>query len=32
MPKLRAFIDHIKSRSHAANKTRIHRDDRRTRG
>jgi DNA-binding transcriptional LysR family regulator len=32
MPKLRSFIDHIKSRSDAANKTRIHSDDRRTRG
>jgi len=32
MPKLRAFIDHVKSRSDAANKTRIHSDDRRTRG
>src|SRR6266436_2284906 len=31
MPKLRAFIDHVKSRSDAANKTRIHVDDRRTR-
>src|SRR5216684_624367 len=30
MPKLRAFIDHVKSRSDAANKTRIHVDDRRT--
>jgi DNA-binding transcriptional LysR family regulator len=24
MPKLRAFIDHVKSRSNAAKKTRIH--------
>jgi hypothetical protein len=32
MPKLRAFIDHVKSRSDAANKTGIHIDDRRTRG
>jgi DNA-binding transcriptional LysR family regulator len=32
MPKLRAFIDHVKSRSDAANKTRIHSDDRSTRG
>jgi DNA-binding transcriptional LysR family regulator len=32
MPKLRAFIDHVKSRSGAANKTRSHSDDRRTRG
>jgi DNA-binding transcriptional LysR family regulator len=32
MPKPRAFIDHVKSRSDAANKTRIHIDDRRTRG
>jgi LysR substrate binding domain-containing protein len=32
MPKLRAFIDHVKSRSDAANKTRIHVDDKRTRG
>src|SRR6266700_2432228 len=32
MPKLRAFIDHVKSRTNAANKTRIHSDDRRTRG
>jgi DNA-binding transcriptional LysR family regulator len=31
MPKLRAFIDHVKSRSDAANKTRIHSDDRRPR-
>jgi DNA-binding transcriptional LysR family regulator len=32
MPKLRAFIDHVKSRSDAANKTRVPSDDRRTRG
>jgi DNA-binding transcriptional LysR family regulator len=32
MPKLRAFIDHVKSRSGATNKTRVHRDDKRTRG
>jgi DNA-binding transcriptional LysR family regulator len=32
MPKRRAFIDHVKSRSDAANKARIHGDDRRTRG
>jgi DNA-binding transcriptional LysR family regulator len=31
MPKLRAFIDHVKSRSDAANRTRIYVDDRRTR-
>jgi DNA-binding transcriptional LysR family regulator len=31
VPKLRAFIDHVKSRSDATNKTRIRRDDRRTR-
>jgi DNA-binding transcriptional LysR family regulator len=31
MPKLRAFIDHVKGRSDVANKTRIHVDDRRTR-
>ena len=30
-PKLRAFVDHVKSRS-AANKTRVHIDERRTRG
>src|SRR6266702_4133982 len=29
MPKLRAFIDHVKSRSDSANKIGIHRDDRR---
>jgi hypothetical protein len=29
--KLRAFIDHMKSRSNVANKTRIYVDDRRTR-
>src|SRR5712671_6725126 len=32
MPKLRAFIDHVKSRSGATNKTRSHVDDKRTRG
>jgi DNA-binding transcriptional LysR family regulator len=32
MPKLRAFIDHVKSRSGAANKTRGHIDDKRARG
>jgi DNA-binding transcriptional LysR family regulator len=32
MPKLRAFVDHVKSRSGANNKTRVHIDDRRTRG
>jgi DNA-binding transcriptional LysR family regulator len=32
MPKLRAFIDHVKSRSRATNKTRSHIDDKRTRG
>jgi DNA-binding transcriptional LysR family regulator len=31
MPKLRAFIDHVKSRSDTANKTRVHIDDGRTR-
>jgi DNA-binding transcriptional LysR family regulator len=31
MPKLRAFIDHVKSRSDVANKTRIYVGDRRTR-
>ncbi len=31
MPKLRAFIDHVKNRPDVANKTRIHVDDRRTR-
>jgi DNA-binding transcriptional LysR family regulator len=31
MPKLRAFIDHVKSRANATRKTRIHRDDKRTR-
>ena len=31
MPKLRAFIDHVRSRSHPADKTRIHIDDKRTR-
>jgi hypothetical protein len=29
LPKLRAFIDHVKSRSNVANKTRIQVDDRR---
>ena len=32
MPKLRAFIDHVKSRSDATNGIRIHLDDKRTRG
>ena len=32
MPKLRAFIDHVKSRSGATNKNRVHIDDKRTRG
>jgi hypothetical protein len=32
MPKLRAFIDHVKSRSDAANKSRIHIDDKQARG
>ena len=31
MPKLRAFIDHVKSRSGATNKTRTHIDDKRSR-
>jgi DNA-binding transcriptional LysR family regulator len=31
MPKLRAFIDHVKGRSDPAGKTRFHVDDRRTR-
>ena len=31
VPKLRAFIDHVKSRSVAIDKTRAHIDDRRTR-
>jgi DNA-binding transcriptional LysR family regulator len=31
MPKLRAFIDHVKNRPDVANKTPIHVDDRRTR-
>ena len=31
MPKLRAFIDHVKSRSDGVNKTQIHSGDRRTR-
>jgi hypothetical protein len=30
MPKLRAFIDHVKSCSGATNKTRSHIDDTRT--
>jgi DNA-binding transcriptional LysR family regulator len=32
MPKLRAFIDHVKSRSDVTNKTRRHVDDKTTRG
>ncbi|WLB50764.1 LysR family transcriptional regulator [Bradyrhizobium japonicum] len=32
MPKLRAFIDHVKGRPAAAGKTRVHVDDKRTRG
>jgi hypothetical protein len=32
MPKLRAFIDHVKSRLGTANKTRSDIDDKRTRG
>src|SRR5712675_313736 len=32
IPKLRAFIDHVKGRSVAADKTRVHVDDKRTRG
>jgi DNA-binding transcriptional LysR family regulator len=32
MPKLRAFVDHVKSRSVTTNKTRVHIDDGRTRG
>src|SRR5271154_415411 len=32
MPKLRAFLDHVKSRPNTANKTLIHIDDGRTRG
>ena len=32
MPKLRAFIDHVKSRSDATNKIRGHIDDKPTRG
>jgi DNA-binding transcriptional LysR family regulator len=32
MPKLRAFIDHVKSRSGATNKTRSHIEAKRTRG
>jgi hypothetical protein len=31
MPKLRAFIDHVKSRSDAGRKTQVHDDDKRTR-
>jgi len=27
MPKLRAFVDHVKNRSDTANKTRTHIDD-----
>jgi DNA-binding transcriptional LysR family regulator len=30
MPKLRAFVDHVKNHSNFANKTRIHVDDKRT--
>jgi hypothetical protein len=29
MPKLRAFIDHVKSRSNATKKIRMHLDERR---
>ena len=32
MPKLRAFIDHVKGRSGATNRIRVHIDDGRTRG
>lgn len=32
MPKLRAFVDHVKSRSATANKTQVRVDERRTRG
>jgi hypothetical protein len=32
VPKLRAFIDHVKSRTGAANKTRSHMDEKRARG
>jgi hypothetical protein len=32
MPKLRAFIDHVKGRSSATNRIQAHIDDRRTRG
>jgi hypothetical protein len=32
MPKLRAFIDHVKSRPGVTNKTPSHIDDKRTRG
>jgi hypothetical protein len=31
LPKLRAFIDHMKSRSNVGNKTGIYVDDKRTR-
>jgi DNA-binding transcriptional LysR family regulator len=31
LPKLRAFIDHVKSRSDATSKSRIHLEDKRTR-
>src|SRR5262249_18317163 len=31
LPKLRAFIDHVKSRSDTARRTRVHADDRRAR-
>jgi DNA-binding transcriptional LysR family regulator len=32
MPKLRAFIDHVKRRSGTTDKTRSHIDDKRTHG
>ncbi len=32
MPKLRAFVDHVKSRSATASKTQVRIDERRTRG
>jgi hypothetical protein len=32
MPKLRAFSDHVKGRSSATSRIRVHTDDRRTRG
>jgi hypothetical protein len=32
MPKLRAFVDHVKNRSVTTDKTRARIDDRRTRG